>query len=152
MDLIDKMGFDAPHVLQIETNGTKPLLDGFDRFFSYRDTIINWNISPKLFNVSGEKDAVDYDNIARFQMTSPAGCLKFVVNDREETWRELDLHVKELRAMRVKFPIYVMPVGATYEQQTDTATLSKIANRAIDRGFHVSGRLQCVLFGNGIGT
>ena len=152
MDLFEHMGHRAPKYLQIETNGTKPLIDGFFRFFTYRDTIINWNISPKLFNVSGEVDAVDYENIAKYQSVSRAGCLKFVVNDREETWAELDVHVKEIRKLGIMFPIYVMPVGATYEQQTDTATLSKIANRAIDRGFHVSGRLQCVLFGNGIGT
>jgi hypothetical protein len=83
---------------------------------------------------------------------SQHGCLKFVVNDRDETWLELDQYVQTLRKMRVNLPIYVMPVGATYEQQTDTETLSKIANKAIARGFHVSGRLQCSLFGNGIGT
>lgn len=152
VSLIEKMAFNHPKIIQIETNATKPLLDGFGSFFSYRDTQINWNISPKLHNVSGENDAVNYKVIHEYVAMSQLGCIKFVVNDRDATWAELDNHVAELKKLRIKLPIYVMPVGASYEQQTDTKTLSSIANRAIERGYHVSGRLQCTLFGNNIGT
>jgi len=141
-----------PVTIQIETNGTKPLEPGFKEFVSENYIDINWNISPKLFNVSGEIDKVNYDIIRSYQELTFQGCLKFVVNDRDETWNELNEHVKNLRSEGVWLPIYIMPVGATYEQQTDTAILTRIANRAVENGYHVSGRLQAVLFSNGIGT
>lgn len=140
-----------PVIIQIETNGTKPIESHIQSLVA--DCVdINWNISPKLLNVSGETDAVKYDVIKSYQDLSMMGCLKFVVNDRDETWDELNIHVKNLRDAGVWLPVYIMPVGATYEQQTDTPTLSRIANRAVENGYHVSGRLQAVLFGNGVGT
>jgi 6-pyruvoyltetrahydropterin 2'-reductase len=141
-----------PIVIQIETNGTKKLTSEFQDFIYDNVLDINWNISPKLFNVSGEKNAVDYDVIAKLADTTKLGCLKFVVNNKPATWDELNTHVSILRESGVHLPIYIMPVGATYEQQTDTKILSEIANKAIDNGYHVSGRLQCSLFGNGVGT
>jgi organic radical activating enzyme len=142
----------APTVIQIETNGTRLLEPGFRKFIRDNYIDINWNISPKLFNVSGEVDKVDYANIREYQDTTQLGHLKFVVNDRDETWDELNKHVDNLRDAGVHLPVYIMPVGATYEQQSDTKTLSAIANRAIANGYHVSGRLHAILFGNGIGT
>ena len=59
---------------------------------------------------------------------------------------------KSVRSMCVGFPVYVMPVGARKEQQEDSNVVGKIANRAIQQGYHVSGRLHAVLWGNGIGT
>lgn len=141
-----------PVIVQIETNGTKPMETGFYEFIRDNYIDINWNISPKLFNVSGEKNRVNYQIIRSYQDTTQLGHLKFVVNDNDATWNELNEHVKNLRDEGVNLPVYIMPVGATYEQQTDTATLTKIANRAIASGYHVSGRLQAILFGNGVGT
>ena len=46
----------------------------------------------------------------------------------------------------------LMPVGATKEQQEDSIVISSIATKAIDRGYHVSGRLHTVMFGNKVGT
>ena len=43
-----------------------------------------------------------------------------------------------------------MPVGATVEEQEESA--GKVAELAFKRGYNVSGRLHCYLFGNAIGT
>ena len=43
-----------------------------------------------------------------------------------------------------------MPVGATLEEQELTA--GDVAKMAFERGYNVSGRLHCYLFGNAIGT
>ena len=143
---------DRPSVIQFETNATKSLSKEFEIEFHGADLSINWNISPKLFNVTGEFAAVDYDNILQYWKVSSRGALKFVVNDRDDTWTELDSHVKEIKKRGANFPVYIMPVGGTYEQQTDSKVLEKIAKRAIDNGYHVSGRLHVVLFSNNIGT
>jgi 7-carboxy-7-deazaguanine synthase len=143
-------GEDYPRTVQIETNGTKKIDSEFSHFYKHNAFVLNWNVSPKLHTVSGEKDAVNYEVIESYFNLSQTGCLKFVVNDSESCWKELAQHAKELAHLQV--PIYIMPVGATYEQQTDTKVLSSIANRAIAEGYHVSGRLHAILFGNGIGT
>ena len=79
--------------------------------------------------------------------------MKFVVNNNDATWAELNEHVNVLRnGYGVEVPIYVMPVGATAEQQKDSKVLAAIANRAIDNGYHVSGRLHAILFGNTVGV
>ena len=136
--------------LQIETNTTRKLDSRFSGTLAEFNPF--WNMSPKLYNVSGEKDRVNYDRIMSYYEFSKKGCLKFVVNDREDTWIELNEHVRHIRSAGCDLPVFVMPVGATYEQQTDTEVLSKIANRAIAAGYHVTGRLQATLFGNGVGT
>ena len=48
------------------------------------------------------------------------------------------------------WPVYIMPVGATVEEQETGA--GEVAEMAFKRGFNVSGRLHCYLFGNAIGT
>ena len=154
--LLDESYDDAVHtypkVVQIETNGTQKLTQEFIDYYLNSDVIINWNISPKLFNVTGEENVIFPDIISTYVHISPEGCLKFVINDNPRAWDELDGIVVKLKNAGCTFPVYVMPVGASREQQTDTDTLTRIANRAIERGYHVSGRLHCVLFGNGIGT
>ncbi len=140
----------TPDIIQIETNGTRPIEDAFSN--SLFNKTINWNISPKLFNVSGEKDAINIDVIKQYQRVSPLGCLKFVINNSDDAWDELNTTVKKMRDHGIKFPIYVMPVGASREQQSDINVISAIATRAIKNGYHVSGRLHCLLFANTIGT
>jgi organic radical activating enzyme len=153
-----------PWWIQIETNGTVPLKKDFiqwanDMHDGTRSgksaSYINWNVSPKLFNVSGETDSWKPDVIASYFDFSEnvSGHLKFVVNDSDAAWNELNEKVNELREMHFPLPpIYVMPVGSTKEQQTDTDCLERIATRAIKEGYHISGRLQSVLFSNKVGT
>lgn len=139
--------------VQIETNGTKPLQLVFKEYIrdNFNLATLHFNISPKLHHVSGEKDAVIYKNIFDYQELGH-GILKFVVNNDDRTWEELNMHIKNLRDEGVLYPIYIMPVGATKEQQEDSKVISAIANKAIDNGYHISGRLHAILFGNGIGT
>jgi organic radical activating enzyme len=140
--------------VQVETNGTKPLKqDLLDYVVNGRhEHKLHFNISPKLYNVSGEKNAVKYENILSYQELTTSGILKFVVNNNDATWDELNTHVKKLRDMGVWLPVYVMPVGATKEQQEDSDTIAAISSRAIDNGYHVSGRLHCNIFGNIMGV
>lgn len=144
----------GPEKIQIETNGTQPLQYRFKILVNENKNRakFHFNISPKLYHVSGEKDAINYKNIYNYQTLTNSGILKFVVNNDDRAWKELDEHVKNLRNEGVVYPIYIMPVGATKEQQEDSKVISAIANRAIDAGYHVSGRLHAILFGNGIGT
>jgi hypothetical protein len=100
--------------------------------------------------VSGEPDEKAWhpDVIANLFNLSGYGCLKFVINDDDLAWFELDSKVRDLKKMNVDFPVYLMPVGSTYEQQTNTEVLSKIATRAVNNGYHLSSRLQSIFWGN----
>jgi organic radical activating enzyme len=138
-----------PRTIQIETNGTRKLEQNFIDFYAHTRFKLNWNVSPKMRSVSGEKDAVKYDTINSYFELSALGCLKFVVNETDECWKELNEHVTHLDPM---IPKYIMPVGSSYEQQTNTKVLEQIAKRAIDNGYHVSGRLQSILFSNVVGS
>jgi 7-carboxy-7-deazaguanine synthase len=144
---------DRDITVQIETNGTKKLdqvlIDYYKQGIEHD---IHFNISPKLFPVSGEKGAVKHENIFAYQELTTSGILKFVMNNDDAAWQDLNLHVKVLRDMGVWLPVYIMPVGATKEQQEDRSVIASIANRAIDNGYHVSGRVHAIMFGNGMGT
>lgn len=142
----------GPIYIQIETNGTKPLQDVFIDHYEHGSYLLNWNISPKLFNVSGERDAVNVENIKSYFDLSPLGHLKFVITDSGVAWNELNETVKKIREAGVNFPVYVMPVGATREQQSNIDIIGKIATRALNEGYHVSGRLHTIFWGNTVGT
>lgn len=141
---------ESPPMVTIETNGTRRLSNVFsDNIMTYCEDL-HFACSPKLQNVSGEIGAVDYNVIESYASFADSGCLKFVMNNDPEAWEELDRHAKELRA-RVHWPMWVMPVGATKEdQERDEA--ATIALEAMRRGFRVATRNHCYLFGNKIGT
>ena len=69
---------------------------------------------------------------------------------KKEQWDELEDVVANFRAAGVKWPVYIMPVGATVEEQEMSA--GEVAEIAFKKGYNVSGRLHCYLFGNAIGT
>jgi hypothetical protein len=46
--------------------------------------------------------------------------------------------------------VWIMPVGATKESQESEDTQA-VAEEAIARGYNVSGRLHCYIWGNEIG-
>ena len=140
--------------IQVETNGTQELSSELYDYVmgNLGMAELQFNISPKLFYVTGEENAVNYNNILNYQKIAPNSILKFVVNNEERTWAELDHHVAALKELGVNLPIYVMPCGSTREQQSNVLYVKAIAERAIKGGYHVSGRLHTILFGNGIGT
>jgi organic radical activating enzyme len=133
---------------QIETNGTKKLkeLATFD--------YLHFNTSPKLFTVSGEPSDKAWfpEIISEYYEQGRNGALKFVVNGTPECWDELDTKVEEYRKYDNRTPIMVMPVGATKEDQENVNHVGSIATEAIKRGYHVSGRLHTIFWGNTPGT
>lgn len=149
---------DRPIRIQIETNGTKQLTNEFSEFvdqLNCNEIDVCFNVSPKLFNVSGEKPSVAWKpEIIKsyFDLNSGQGCLKFVVSNHKNAWKELDDRVNTLNKIGVKQEIFIMPVGATKEQQENSEVISEITSNAISRGYHVSGRLHCNIFGNTLGT
>jgi organic radical activating enzyme len=138
--------------MTFETNGTQKLSDDFKNWVESIDTEIFFSVSPKLWTVAGEKPekAIKPDNVAEYYNLSKAGQLKFVVGDKEEHWQEMESVIAQFRKAGVKWPVWVMPVGAREEEQT--ATAGAIAERAFKRGYNVAARVHVYLFGNAIGT
>ena len=129
--------------ITVETNGTKPLLYEFPEEFYF-------SVSPKLRSVSGEIDAVK-PNVINMLLgnanTPNAGWLKFVVTSNPRCWEEID---ECLDKINFRGDIWVMPMGATAEQQLGDE-ITKIAEEAMKRGFHIAARTQNYLFKNAIG-
>jgi len=144
-----------PKFITVETNGTK-VLSQYNR-----ERIVNlrqqhgiewqWSVSPKLFSVSGERGVVNHDAIDSYYSASNVGYLKFVVNNTDVCWEELS-QVLQQQPDHHTWEIYIMPCGASIEQQNDVNYLSAIATRAIREGYHVSGRLHVNIFGNATST
>ena len=147
----DKFG---PELVTIETNATKPLSDTFKEHLKCRDFELNIACSPKLFTVSGEKDAVRMDIIEEYMEHADIGILKFVVNGTKECWDELDSYVDSIVGLTNRYSnwsIWVMPVGATKEQQ-ELPSVAEIANEAMRRGFMVATRNHTYVYGNVVGS
>lgn len=143
-----------PSHITIETNSTVELTDDFiNMLIHYQNKGIEFlaSCSPKLYNVSGEphKRAWNHDVSYQYATYFDKISYKFVINNKEESWQELDEYISLLKHKSEN--IYIMPVGATVEQQSQKV-IADIANKALQRGFHVSGRLHCYMFGNGMGT
>lgn len=144
-----------PEFITFETNGTQNLTPEFVEFFSNRGKYAGelfWSVSPKLWTVSGEKSekAIKPEVVLEYQKLSPKGQLKFVVGNEPRQWEELDATVKKFREAGVNFPVWVMPVAATKEDQLEGA--GEIASMAIERGYHVSARVHCYLWANVLGV
>lgn len=155
-----------PRSITFETNGTQKLSKDFENFLCNAglfNTPVMFSVSPKLWTVSGEKrsKAIKPEIVAEYQRVGrhinahaspqlPSGQLKFVVGSDPEQWDELEEVVDLFRGAGVQWPVYIMPVGATVEEQE--ATAGDVAKIAYERGYNVSGRLHCYLFGNAIGT
>ena len=155
---------DKPSCITWETNGTQALLPQFKEMLHNRGiwTIpVFFSVSPKLWTVAGEKreKAIKPDIVKEYydiayqvnQNTGHAtGQLKFVMGPRKEQWEELEEVLAMFRSVGIDWPVYIMPVGATVEEQETSA--GEVAKIAYERGYNVSGRLHCYLFGNAIGT
>jgi len=153
----------VPASIAVETNGTQPLTQDMVTTINqfYEDSTTDrprkwfWSVSPKLLNTSGEqsKRAIHPEVVAQYQLHNlpKAGQLKFVVNGTQESWDELEAVLAQYRAIGVTWPVSIMPVGATKEDQS-TPTIAKISNEATARGYHVSARMQAYVYGNVIGV
>lgn len=159
-----KHDINLPASVTFETNGTQQLQNSFTDYIMNREmfnTPLFFSCSPKLWTVAGERPekAIKPEVVAKYaqvsayinsQWKTPEGQLKFVMGYKKEQWDELDDVVANFRAAGVKWPVYIMPVGATVEEQEMDA--GKVAEIAFKKGYNVSGRLHCYLFGNAIGT
>jgi organic radical activating enzyme len=149
-----------PHHFTVETNGTQSLSEEFVEYFKQeiKPPLLGnkqwfWSVSPKLHSTSGElpKKAIKPNAVHQYMSLCNAGQLKYVVNGTPESWDEVEKCTKLYRDLGVNWDVYIMPVGATKEQQ-ETEQTANIAVEAIKRGYNVSGRLHCSIFGNEIGT
>ena len=148
----------VPPSITIETNGTQDL--DFDAgFVTMIDDYVNncggelfWSVSPKLFTVSGEKNekAIKPEHVKNYYDLSKNGQLKFVVNGTKECWKEVEDVIRSFRAIGINFPTWIMPVSATKEGQE--AVAGEIATQALKRGYKVSARVHCYLWGNVVGV
>jgi len=144
-----------PASVTFETNGTQSLTDPFYDYMSNRRLMqseIFFSVSPKLWSVAGEKKskAIKPDTIKQYHSISSHGQLKFVLGDEDRQWEEMEDTLSDIRKAGVTYPVWIMPVSATAEDQL--ASAGKVAERAFRRGYNVAARVHCYLFGNQIGT
>lgn len=161
-----------PSCITFETNGTQALLPDHREWLTNKGTFntpIFFSVSPKLFTVSGEKadKAIKPEVIADYHKVGSivnsrngrvGGQLKFVLGSKQESWEEMEEVIRKVKEAvspdpndnRWEWPIYIMPVGATEEEQT--ATAGEVAEKAFKLGYNVSARVHVYLFGNQIGT
>jgi len=146
-----------PSSITFETNGTQPLTEEFTNLFENKGMFsgeLFFSVSPKLYNVSGEKPekAIKPDVVRQYQYLSGVknGQLKFVVRDKPEVWDELEKVIEQFRYAGVQYPVWIMPVGATVEEQESSA--GDVAEKAFKKGYNVSSRVHCYLWGNKIGV
>jgi len=145
-----------PINITIETNGTQTITDEFVKLIaSYVASGGDWfwSCSPKLLYTSGEKTmkAIKPEVVKEYQNVSDHGQLKFVVSNRPEAWEELEEAVDSFRDAGIHWPIWIMPVGATVEAQSDD-DMRAVVEETIRRGYNVSARVHCYIWGNQIGT
>ena len=102
--------------------------------------------------MSGEKTekAIRPDVVQEYYQLSNKGQLKFVVGEADREWDEMESTVEKFRSAGVDWPVWVMPVGAREEEQTEGA--GKVAEKAFKKGYNVAARVHVYLFGNAIGT
>jgi 7-carboxy-7-deazaguanine synthase len=145
----------TPRHITFETNGTQFLTQDTVKYFTNRglfNSEILFSVSPKLFTVSGERGekAIKPDVVVQYQDISSFGQLKFVVGTEQRQWDELEHVIDLFREAGVKYPVWLMPVGALEEQQTDIA--AQVSDMALARGYNVSARVHTYIYGNKIGT
>ena len=136
-----------------ETNGTRPLETLFQNYLmQFKDEVeYFFSVSPKMFNTSGEKDAVCPEIVKEYyDLSDGVGQLKFVCNGSDASWNEIEESIVKFREAGVMYPIWIMPVGATEESQDELA--KEITIQTMERGYNVSARVHCYIFGNQIGT
>lgn len=148
-ELLEQTAMDDLENLTFETNGTQQLQPQFSDYLSYWNKVgreLTFSVSPKL-SASGESwhDAIQPDNIIAYQEAGTV-YLKFVV-ETDQHFEEVDQAVSEYRAAGFVGVVYVMPQGGTKEMYE--SNLTKVADMAMERGFYLSPRLHCSIWGNG---
>ena len=78
------------------------------------------------------------------------GQLKFEVDGSKRCWDEVETAMTAYRGVGVFWDTWIMPVGASMEQQQKHQERSCM--EAVERGYNFSPRVHNWLFGNRIGT
>ena len=154
LEQLDKLNDESLINITFETNGTRELHDLLRNQILVRtlrdDTEFFFSVSPKIWSTSGEKDRICPDIVRGYYEVSTVGQLKFVCNGSIPSWREIEYAVDEFKDAGVKYPIWIMPVGATEESQNEDR-VAEIAEETMNRGWNVSARVHCYIWGNEIG-
>jgi 7-carboxy-7-deazaguanine synthase len=132
-DLID--GTDGDLVVQFETAGTLPPLDGWD----WTDGI-HYVVSPKLEN-SGNALTLRYQPKVLSQFNAKRANFKFVVQEPEDLV-EVSKIQKDIGIDLER--MWIMPEGTSVEKVV--ATARKLADPAIDYGYNLSMRNHILLW------
>jgi organic radical activating enzyme len=137
--------------ITFETNGTQELHTDFKQYLikwaqEMPGREVTFSVSAKL-SASGEKwdDAIRPEIVANYQ-TYGHTYLKFVVETVDHV-NEAVQAVDAFRAGGFTGVVYLMPQGGlqgSYEQN-----LRSIADICVERGFNLSPRLHCSIWGNG---
>ena len=152
-DLLNQFKLRDLKNLTFETNGTQALHKDFKEFLKKWKAVwppmereVTFSVSAKL-SASGElwEEAICPEVVASYQEFGHV-YLKFVV----ETVEHIDEAVRAVDAFRAggfTGVVYLMPQGGlqgSYEQN-----LRSIADICVERGFNLSPRLHCSIWGNG---
>lgn len=145
----------TPQYVTIETNGTKVVKPALANYIQneWTGTEWFWSVSPKLFNTSGEKDAVCPDIVKQYLELDPTGSangqLKFVVNGTDDSWKEVEEAIQQFRDVGCDWDVWIMPVGATSEGQENIQAV--VCEQTFDRGYNFAARVHAWVFDNVIG-
>ena len=137
-----------------ETNGSKDVDDVFIEWLNNegKDLHVTWSTSPKL-SISAEltKNALIPEALLTMNKVKNSFLYnKFVIRD-EICLHDVDMFVSAYKKADVNIDaIFLMPEGATLEQQT--LTEKHVAEICMNTGYKFSPRLHINLFGNAWGT
>lgn len=132
----------------IETNGTVPLTTSFSMMVDEQP--FHFSISPKLRSITNEPKGINIQVIESIVNDSRHDyILKFVLDNSEESWKELQNVLELLRYSTLVGRVWIMPMGGTAEQQSD---IESVVLKAIQKGYKVSLRTHCYVFKNKIGS
>ena len=110
-----------------------------------------WSVSPKLSHSGEDIDvSIRPDCLVDYAARSNVGQLKYVVDGSEECWNEVESITEKFRKTGIGWDVWIMPVGATQEQQEDVQ--EDICQQTVSRGFNFSPRVHNWIFGNRVGT
>ena len=137
-----------PRFVTIETNGTVPIKPEVLQFIiSNTDIEFFWSISPKLFSVSAEtkERSIIPGVVYGYYQASNKGQLKFVSNNSDTSWDEIESAILDYRQVGVDYDIWIMPEGASADAQSRHD--SEIAIEAVKRGYYFSAIVHAMVFG-----
>lgn len=145
-----------PFSITFETNGCYAIGEELEGWLKNKEVLLS--VSPKLYTVSGEKDAINYKNLKHWlslnqtKKLAPEVQLKFVLTENEEAWQEMYEVLRTIKTSKYSIApdVWIMPVGGTGDQQKTESTV-RIVERAIAEGFNVSARVHNFIWNNSIG-